>query len=155
MKTYIFIASLLLFTPACVAGELHTIMTETGKHTGFLKYKGLHGGVEVVALSNDIGSAWHNEDLTVYVRDKKTSRLFHGRLAIPMGSGPFREFRCKKDGKTLLIETRSEEKEEFHVYCIYILPATEQDGAEQPATAQGGKSEGISKSKPKSEGRSK
>ena len=132
MKTYIFITSLLLFAPLSVASEQHTIMGEMGKLTGFLKYKGVHGGVEVVALANDIGSAWHNEDLTLYVRNKKTSRRFHRQLVIPMGRGPFREFRCKKHGKTLLIETRSEEKEEFQVYCVYKLPATEQVGAGNP-----------------------
>ena len=151
MKTYLFITNLLLFPLLCVAGEQHTIMGEMGKLTGFLKYNGVHGGIEVVALSNDIGSAWHNEDLTVYVRDKKTSRRFYRQLVIPISRGPFREFRCKKDGKTLLIETRSEEKEEFQVFCVYKLPATEQGGADQPATAPESTSQGNEKPKPESE----
>jgi len=123
MKTYTLIAfsffSLALF---CSAGEQHVIMGEMGKVQGFLNYKGVHSDTEVVALSNDVGSGWHKEDLTVYVRDKKSSRRFHVELVIPMAKNPYREFRCKKEGMTLLIESRSGKEQKFRVFCAYQLP---------------------------------
>ena len=103
-------------------------MGEIGKVKGFLKYNGVHSDVEVVALSNDIGSGWHKEDLTVYVRDKKSSRRFHIELVIPMGENPYREFRCKKEGMTLLIESRSEKEQKFKVFCAYQLPINTESG---------------------------
>ena len=142
MKTYILIAfsffSLALF---CAAGEQHTIMGEMGKVQGFLKYKGVHSDIEVVALSNDIGSGWHKEDLTVYVRDKKNSRRFRRELVVPMGKNIYREFRCKKDEMTLLIESRSGKEQKFRVFCVYQLPtSTEQDSAHQSTTRSESKS---------------
>lgn len=123
MKPYLLFTAFFLMPLLSLAGEQRTISTELKKESGFLKYQGEHNGVEVVALSNDIGSAQHAENLSVYFRDKKQSRKFHTHLTIPFASNPsFREFQCRKEGAVLKIETRETKSQKFKLFLTLQLP---------------------------------
>ncbi len=66
--------------------------------SGFLKYRGIHSGVTVYALSLDIGSAMPSENFNLYAKSKHSSGPIFS-----LGAGSMKGFRCEVEGDIMRI----------------------------------------------------
>jgi hypothetical protein len=127
-----------------------------GQAAGFLKYRGVHSGVTVYALSLDIGSAMPSEDFRLYVKDELSSGAIFS-----LGMRSREGYRCVVDGDTLrLFVTKGLSREDVSKVPIALVDLkqliseyVEQAGTGQPATRRESKLEGDEKPKPESEPR--
>jgi len=117
------ISLLTVATPiAAYASESYTLLTESNKVTGFLKQKGKHGDVEFVVLSTDTGSAWHTEDLSVYLRNLNKTRKFNKHVSIPFPKNGHQEFKCEYKDNHLFIKSRSNKNDAFMLILTLKIP---------------------------------
>ena len=128
-----------------------------GHAAGFLKYRGVHSGVTVYALSLDIGSSMPSEDFRLYVKNGSSAAIFS------LGGGSYKGFRCEVEGDILRIfVTKGVDRKDISKLPIAVIDLkqlisqyVEQAGAGQPATGPESKSEGGDKPQPESKGRSR
>ncbi len=135
---------LLLLSIFSVAGEESKLDdAKLGDHVtighaaGFLKYRGIHSGVMVYALSLDIGSAMPSEDFRLYAKDERYSGAIFS-----LGMRSREGYRCVVEGDTLRIfVTKGLSREAVSKVPIAIIDLkqliseyVEQAGGGQPAT---------------------
>lgn len=165
MKKTLLPILLLLLSIFPVAGEEPKLDgAKVGDHVilsnavGFLKYIGIHSGVAIYALSNDIGSAMPSEDFRLYAKDERSSGSIFS-----LGMRNREGYRCVVEGDTLrLFVTNGLSREEVSKVPIAVIDLkqliseyVEQAGTRQPATRSESKSEGGDKPNPEAEGRSR
>ena len=156
MKKTLLPILLLLLSIFPVAGEeLKLDDAKIGDHvrlsdakSGFLKYRGVHSGVTIYALSANVGSATPSEDFRLYAKDERSSG--------PLFSLGFRSregYRCFVEGDTLrLFVTKGLSREEVSQVPIAVIALkqliseyVEQAGTGQPASRPESDSKGGDK----------
>lgn len=118
----------------------------SGNAAGFLKYRGVHSGVTIYALSADVGSAMPSEDFRLYAKDERSS----GPL-FSLGLRSREGYRCVVDGDTLrLFVTQGLSREEVSKVPIVVIDLKQliSDHAKQEP-------EGGAKPQPEAKGRSR
>jgi len=119
-----------------------------GHAAGFLKYRGVHSGVTVYALSLDIGSAMPSEDFRLYAKDERSSGAIFS-----LGMRSREGYRCVVEGDTLrLFVTKGLSREEVSKVPIAVIDLkqliseyVEQAGTGQPASRPESDSKGGDK----------
>lgn len=88
-----------------------------GHAAGFLKYRGVHSGVTVYALSLDIGSSMPSEDFRLYVKNEGSSAAIFSLERRDMEG-----YRCEVEGDILRIfVTKGLDREDISKLPIAVI----------------------------------
>lgn len=88
-----------------------------GNVTGFLKYRGVHSGVTVYAISQDMGSSAPSEDFRLYARNENSLEA-----VFSLGRGRMEGYRCMVEGDTMRIfVTKGLDREDISKVPIAVI----------------------------------